>query len=166
MPASYAYIALRILKKRIPGQERIIMKTIFPKKEDIPRKWYLVDAQDKTLGRLATKVVTLLRGKAKVTFSPHQEMGDYIVIVNAQRIRVTGKKASDKLYYRHSGYPSGLKSETYSHIIARKPTYPLEHAIRGMLPKNRLGRKLFNNVKIYAGDTHPHAAQNPEKIDI
>jgi large subunit ribosomal protein L13 len=142
------------------------MKTIFLKKEDIPRKWYLIDARDKTLGRLATKVVTLLRGKTKAAFTPNQEMGDYIVIVNADQVRVTGRKTSDKLYYRHSGYPSGLKSETYSQVIARKPTYPLEHAIKGMLPKNRLGRKLFNNVKIYAGESHPHAAQKPEKIEF
>ena len=142
------------------------MKTIFPKQEDIPRKWYLIDARDKTLGRLATKVVTLLRGKAKATFTPNQEMGDYIVIVNAKQVRVTGNKNSQKLYYRHSGYPGGLKSETYDHIISRKPTYPLEHAIKGMLPKNRLGRKLFTNVKIYAGESHPHAAQKPEKLDI
>ena len=142
------------------------MKTIFVKPKDIVRKWYLIDAQGKVLGRLSTRIATILRGKHKAYFAPHQEMGDYVVVINAKQLVVTGKKETDKLYYRHSGYPSGLKSETYAHVLARKPTFPLEHAIRGMLPKNRLGRKLMNNVKIYAGETHPHAAQKPEKIEF
>ena len=142
------------------------MKTIFLKQEDIERKWWIVDAEDKVLGRLATRVATLLRGKHKPSYAPHMEMGDWVIIVNAEKIRVTGNKENDKLYYRHSGYPGGLKVESYKKVINRKPTYPVEHAIKGMLPKGRLGRKLFTNVKVYAGPHHPHAAQKPEKFEL
>jgi large subunit ribosomal protein L13 len=142
------------------------MKTIYVKQKDIERKWYIVDAAGKTLGRMVTKVVKILRGKHKPYFVPNQEVGDYVVIINAEKSVVTGKKRSDKLYYRYSGHPGGLRSEPYEKIIKRKPTYPTEHAIKGMLPKGPLGRQLFRNVKIYAGPNHPHAAQQPEKLEI
>ena len=142
------------------------MKTIFVNPTKFEHKWYLIDAEGKTLGRLASKVASVLRGKHKPYFTPHQACGDSVIIIIAERIGVTGKKMSDKLYYRHSGYPGGLKIEPLEKVLVRKPTYPIEHAIKGMLPKNRLGRKLFNNVKVYAGSAHPHSAQKPEKIEI
>lgn len=142
------------------------MKTKFVNPKDVSRKWFVIDAQDVVLGKLATTVAHLLRGKHKPEYTPHQEIGDYVIVVNADRVRLTGRKAAQKLYYRHSGYPGALTAEPYSKMITRKPTYPVEHAIRGMLPKNRLGRKLFKNVKVYAGEAHPHAAQQPESIDI
>jgi large subunit ribosomal protein L13 len=142
------------------------MKTIFVKPGEIKRKWYLIDAEGKTLGHLAVRVVTLLRGKHKPIYTPHQEVGDFVIIINSEKVVVTGKKRTDKLYYRHSGFPGGLKVVNYAKIMARKPTFPIEHAIKGMLPKNRLGRKLFTNVKVYAGPRHPHGAQKPEQIGV
>jgi large subunit ribosomal protein L13 len=142
------------------------MKTIFIKQEETTRKWYLIDAAGKNLGRTAVKTVQILRGKHKPEYAPHQETGDYVVIVNAEKVQVTGDKMRSKKYYRHSGYPGGMRSETLEKMIIRKPVFPLEHAIKGMLPKNRLGRKLFNNVKVYTGSSHPHGAQKPEKIEI
>ncbi len=142
------------------------MKTIFVKPGEIKRKWYLIDAEGKTLGRLAVRVVNLLRGKHKPIYTPHQEVGDFVIIINSEKVVVTGKKQTDKLYYRHSGYPGGLKVVNYAKIMARKPTFPIEHAIKGMLPKNRLGSKLFTNVKVYAGPRHPHGAQKPEQIGV
>ena len=114
---------------------------------------------------MATEVVRLLRGKNRPYYTPHQEIGDYVVIVNADKIEVTGNKAQRKMYYRHSGYPGGIKSETFSDLISRKPTAPLEKAIKGMLPKGPLGRQLFRNVKVYAGPNHPHSAQQPEVLE-
>jgi large subunit ribosomal protein L13 len=142
------------------------MKTIFKKMADIERKWYIVDAEGQTLGRVAGKVAVMLRGKHKPEFAPHAEIGDYVVIINAEKIQVTGGKERKKVYYRHSGYPGGIYSDTLEKMLVRKPTFPLENAIRGMLPKNRLGRKLFKNVKVYAGSRHPHAAQKPEELKI
>ena len=142
------------------------MKTIYFKPKDIVRKWYLIDAEGKTLGRLATKVAALLRGKHRPFFVTHQDTGDSVIVINSEKIRVTGKKRTDKMYYRHSGYPGGLKSQTLEKALSRKPTFPVEHAIKGMLPKNKLGRKMFRNAKIYAGPDHPHAAQKPDQIDI
>jgi large subunit ribosomal protein L13 len=142
------------------------MKTIFVKPGEIKRKWYLIDAEGKTLGHLAVRVATLLRGKHKPIYTPHQEVGDFVIIINSEKVVVTGKKRTDKLYYRHSGFPGGLKVVNYAKIMARKPTFPIEHAIKGMLPKNRLGRKLFTNVKVYAGPRHPHGAQKPEQIGV
>lgn len=142
------------------------MKTIFAKAQDIERKWYLIDAEGKNLGRTAAKAVELLRGKHKPEFTPNQELGDYVIIVNANKFTVSGNKMLDKMYYRHSGYPGGIRSESLEEMLTRKPEFPMEHAIKGMLPKNRLGRKLFNNVKVYAGNDHPHGAQKPEKIEI
>lgn len=137
------------------------MRTIFVKPRQLEQKWYLVDAENKTLGRLAVKIAGILRGKHKPEFAPHMEMGDHVVVVNAEKIRVTGKKLSDKLYYRHSGYPGGLRVENLGTKMAHKPTFALEHAVKGMLPHGPLGRKLFGNLKVYAGPQHPHAAQQP-----
>jgi len=142
------------------------MKTIFVKPADVERKWYLVDADGKTLGRLASRVVSVLRGKNKPVYAPHWDLGDSVVIVNAEKIKVTGRKPAQKLYYRHSGYPGGFRAEPYEKVIARKPTFPLEKAIQGMLPKGALGRKIFKNLKVYAGPNHPHAAQKPVPLDI
>ena len=142
------------------------MKTIFVKPREVVRKWYLIDAEGKVLGRVAVKAAELLRGKHKPLFTPHQEIGDYVIVINAAKVVVTGKKRTQKEYIRHSGYPGGLHSETLGKVIKRKPVFPVEHAIRGMLPKGRLGRKLFTNVKVYADCRHPHSAQQPEKIEI
>ena len=142
------------------------MKTIFVNPKDVQRNWYVIDAEGVVLGKLATRVAHLLRGKNKPEYTPHQEVGDYVIVVNAEKVRVTGRKGEQKMYYHHSGYPGSLRSFNYNKMIVRRPTFPVEHAIRGMLPKNRLGRKLFGNVKIYAGATHPHAAQKPEPLAI
>ncbi len=142
------------------------MKTIFVKPKEVDRKWFIIDAADVPMGRVAVKAVMVLRGKHKPCYTPHQEVGDYVVIVNAEKARLTGGKPKQKIYYRHSGYPGGLRAETYEKVVKRKPTFPMEKAIKGMLPKGPLGRKLFNNVKVYAGGLHPHAAQKPGKIEI
>ncbi|MCK4542493.1 MAG: 50S ribosomal protein L13 [Spirochaetales bacterium] len=141
------------------------MKTIFVKPKEVARKWYLIDADGKKLGRVAVQAVTLLRGKNKPEYTPHQEVGDYVIIVNAGKVAVSGGKEQKKIYYHHTGYPGGIKSENFQSMISRKPTFPLESAIRGMLPKGPLGRKLFKNVKVYAGERHPHGAQKPEVIE-
>jgi large subunit ribosomal protein L13 len=140
------------------------MKTVIVKPASIERKWFLIDAEGKILGRVAAKVATIVRGKNKAIFAPHQEMGDYVVIINADKAVVSGRKAQQKMYYHHSGYPGGLKSLNYEKVAAKHPTQPLENAIKGMLPKGPLGRKLAKNAKVYAGATHPHAAQNPTAI--
>ncbi|KGE71607.1 50S ribosomal protein L13 [Spirochaeta lutea] len=142
------------------------METIFVKPKDFDRKWYIVDAEGKTLGRIASEVAFVLRGKNKPYYTPHQECGDYVVIVNAEKVVVSGDKLSAKKYYRHSGYPGGLTTTPLKDMLAKKPTFPLERAIRGMLPKNRLGRKLFKNLKVYAGPNHPHTAQQPLPLEI
>jgi large subunit ribosomal protein L13 len=142
------------------------MKTEFEKPALVERKWFVIDAVGKVLGRVAARVASIVRGKDKAIFAPHQEMGDFVVIINAEKIKVTGRKAQQKMYYRHSGYPGGLKSRNFTTTIARHPTEPLELAIKGMLPKGPLGRKLAKNAKIYAGAAHPHAAQNPTAITL
>ena len=142
------------------------MKTIFVNPKDVERKWWLVDAEGQTLGRLASRIVLVLRGKNKAAFVPHQEVGDWVVVINADKVRVTGKKLTDKIYYRFTGYPGGVRQEPMGRRMARRPTFPLEQAIKGMLPKGPLGRKLFKNVKVYAGAGHPHAAQKPQKIEL
>lgn len=141
------------------------MKTIFVKPKDVDRKWHLIDAEGKVLGRVAAKAAVLLRGKDKPEYAPHQEIGDYVIIINADKAEVTGGKRQKKLYHRHSGYPGGLRTENYETLIARKPTAPMEKAVKGMLPKGPLGRKLFRNLKVYAGDRHPHAAQKPQIVE-
>lgn len=142
------------------------MKTIFVKPKDVERKWWLVDAKDQVLGRLASRIALVLRGKHKPIYSPHMETGDFVVVVNAEKVKITGNKREEKLYYRHSGYPGGLKTEVLGKVMTKKPTFPLEHAVKGMLPKGKMGRKLFQNVKIYAGPEHPHEAQKPEKLEF
>jgi large subunit ribosomal protein L13 len=142
------------------------MKTVFVKPASVERKWFLIDAEGKILGRVAAKVACIVRGKTKAIFAPHQEMGDYVVIINADKVVVSGRKAQQKMYYHHSGYPGGLKTQNYEKVAARHPTQPLENAIKGMLPKGPLGKKLAKNAKVYAGAVHPHAAQDPTVIEI
>jgi large subunit ribosomal protein L13 len=145
---------------------RFIMKTIFVKPAVVERKWFVIDAEGKSLGRIAARAASIVRGKEKAVYAPHQEVGDYVVIVNAEKAVVTGRKAQQKLYHRHSGYPGGLKTVNYEKLAEKHPTSPLELAIKGMLPKGPLGRKLLNNVKVYPGAGHPHAAQNPQAIEL
>lgn len=142
------------------------METYIPKLDEINQKWLIVDADGQILGRFASEVASILRGKNKPIFTPHMDVGDYVIIINAGRIRVTGKKAKTKKYYRHTGYPGGLRSDNYSDLIKSNPAKILEKAIWGMLPHNKLGKKIYKKLKIYAGSEHPHEAQKPEKIEI
>jgi len=142
------------------------MKTYSAKPESVKRDWYVVDASGKTLGRLATEVASRLRGKHKPEFTPHVDTGDYIVVVNADKVAVTGNKANDKMYYRHTGYPGGLKQATFSTLQAEKPEMIIEKAVKGMLPRNPLGRAMFRKLKVYAGTEHPHTAQQPQQLEI
>ncbi|KPK88031.1 MAG: 50S ribosomal protein L13 [Deltaproteobacteria bacterium SM23_61] len=138
------------------------MKTPLAKKENMNPKWHLVDAEGKTLGRLATRLAILLRGKNKPIFAPHQDTGDFVVVVNAKKVSLTGKKWKEKIYVHHSGYPGGLKMASAEKIAQKKPERLITMAVQGMLPKNKLGRKLIKKLKVYPGDTHPHQAQQPE----
>lgn len=140
------------------------MRTYTPKKDEIERSWYVVDAQGQTLGRLATRIAVLLRGKHKPTYSPHLDSGDFVIVVNADKIRVTGKKLDEKIYYRHSLYPGGLKSITLRELLKKRPTRVIRHAVQGMLPRNRLGRELVRKLKIYARADHPHESQKPQPL--
>ena len=142
------------------------MKTFVAKPETVQHDWYVVDAADKTLGRLAAEIALRLRGKHKPEYTPHLDTGDYIVVVNAEKITVTGNKAKGKIYYSHSGYPGGLKDTTFEKLIAAKPEMVLEKAVKGMLPKGPLGRAMFRKLKVYAGTEHNHAAQQPQVLDI
>lgn len=142
------------------------MKTIFVKPLELERKWFIIDAAGQPLGRVAVKAADILRGKNKPYYTPHQEVGDYVIVINATEVTLSGNKKADKMYYRHSGYLGGLKTENYEKLVARKPTAPMEKAIKGMLPKGTLGNKLFSNVKVYANAVHPHAAQQPVKIEM
>jgi large subunit ribosomal protein L13 len=137
------------------------MKTYSAKPKEIEQHWYLVDAEGQTLGRLATRIADTLRGKRKPEYTPHIDTGDFVVVVNAEKISVTGKKREDKIYYRHSGYPGGLRERTFAEEIERRPTEVLRKAVKGMLPRNRLARRQLTKLKIYAGPEHPHEAQNP-----
>ena len=141
-------------------------KTITPSIDSINRQWYLVDAENQTLGRLATQVASILRGKNKAEFTPHLDTGDFVVVVNAEKVRVSGRKGTQKLYRRHSGRPGGLKVETFNSLQERIPERIVEKAIKGMLPHNALGRQLFRKLKVYKGSDHPHAAQNPKTFSI
>jgi large subunit ribosomal protein L13 len=141
-------------------------KTPLPSTDSIDRQWYLVDAADQILGRLASEVASVLRGKTKPCFTPHLDTGDFVIIINAERIRVSGNKPSQKLYRRHSGRPGGMKTETFAHLQARIPERIVEKAIKGMLPHNALGRQLFRKLKVYKGSDHPHAAQNPQVLAL
>jgi large subunit ribosomal protein L13 len=142
------------------------MKTVFVKPADIKREWFVLDAEGKMLGRLAARAANIVRGKEKVVYAPHQEVGDFLIVINAEKIAISGRKPQQKLYRHHTGFPGGLKSELYQSLALRRPTEPLRKAIHGMLPKGPLGRKLLKNVKIYAGSEHPHKAQNPQKIEL
>jgi len=142
------------------------MKTFSAKKDEVQRKWYLVDAEDKILGRLASEIAVRLRGKHKPIYTPHVDTGDYIVVINADKVRMTGRKLKQKVYYRHSGYPGGLKSITAEKLQQKRPEELVRLVVKGMLPKNSLGRDMIKKMKIYAGEKHPHQAQNPEILDI
>ena len=142
------------------------MRTYSPKASEITRKWYVVDAEDLVLGRLSTEVARILRGKHKPTFAPHMDMGDHVIVINAEKAVLTSNKADQKMVYRHSGYPGGLRSRTFAEARALKPEEGVRRAVRGMLPKNRLGRQMLTKLKVYAGPNHPHSAQLPEALDI
>lgn len=142
------------------------MKTYSLKINDVQKKWYIVDAEGKTLGRLASQLAAILRGKHKPTYTPYMDMGDNVIVVNAEKIQLTGRKADQKLYYRHSGYPGGLKVTSFSDMIEKKPERVITLAVKGMLPHNRLGRKILNHLKVYSGSEHPHEGQNPEKLEL
>ena len=141
-------------------------KTSVPSIDSIERQWYLVDAENQTLGRLATEVASVLRGKNKASFTPHLDTGDFVIVVNADKIRVSGNKPQQKLYRRHSGRPGGMKVETFEHLQERLPERIVEKAIKGMLPHNALGRQLFRKLKVYKGSEHPHAAQQPQPLQL
>lgn len=142
------------------------MKTYAVKAAEIERQWYLVDAEGKTLGRLASEIAKVLRGKHKPIFTPHLDTGDYVIVINAEKIRVTGKKLEEKRYYRYSGYPGGLKSIVLGEMLEKHPTRAIGFAVRGMLPKNRLGQAMFKKLKVYSGSEHPHEAQKPIPLEL
>jgi large subunit ribosomal protein L13 len=142
------------------------MKTIFVKPADVVRKWYIIDAEGQVLGRVATKVATILRGKNKPQYTPHQEVGDYVIVINSSKMKVSGGKEFKKIYYHHTTHIGGIKGESYQSLLKRRPERPLELAIKGMLPHTPLGYQLFGNVKVYGGERHPHAAQQPQALSL
>ena len=142
------------------------MKTFSAKAEDVSRDWFVVDADGKTLGRLASEIAHRLRGKHKAEYTPHVDTGDYIVVINAEKVHVTGKKTTDKIYHSHTGYPGGLKSISFEKLIDKAPERVIQGAVKGMLPRNPLGRAMFKKLKVYAGSEHPHAAQQPQALNI
>jgi large subunit ribosomal protein L13 len=142
------------------------MKTFSAKAHEVKRDWYIIDATDKILGRVATEIARRLRGKHKAEYTPHVDTGDYIVVINADKITVTGKKFKEKVYYRHSGYPGGIKETSFDKLQAKHPERIIEIAVKGMLPKNVLGREMYRKLKVYAGTEHPHTAQQPKKLEI
>ena len=150
----------------IRRKEKIIMKTYTAKPETVKREWFVVDAEGQTLGRLATEIASRLRGKHKPEYTPHVDTGDYIVVINADKVAVTGAKAQDKMYYRHTGYPGGLREINFDDLQVRKPGRVVELAVQGMLPKNPLGRAMFSKLKVYAGAEHPHTAQQPKELKV
>ncbi len=141
-------------------------KTYTPKSSEIDRQWYVVDAEGKTLGRLAARVASTLRGKHKPMYTPHMDTGDFVVVVNADKVTLSGRKEDQKVYYRHSGRPGSLQQETARHLRSRRPIKLVENAVKGMLPKNRLGRRLYRKLKVYAGPDHPHQSQKPAVLEI
>lgn len=143
-----------------------MMRTVFAKKSDVERKWYLIDANNAVLGRLAVKIADRLRGKNKPIFTPNTDTGDFIVVINAEKVKLTGRKLDNKVYYRHSGYPGGIKAETARERLKRSPETILEDAVWGMLPKGRLGRAMIKKLKVYRGPEHPHEAQKPEILTV
>ncbi len=142
------------------------MKTFIAKPAEIERRWYIVDAEGQTLGRLASQIAAVLRGKHKPIFTPHVDCGDYVIVINAEKIHVTGRRLEQKMYYRHSGYPGGLSEISLADQLERFPTRPIELAVKGMLPKNKLGNKMFKKLKVYAGSEHEHAAQQPVPMEL
>jgi large subunit ribosomal protein L13 len=142
------------------------MKTISANPETVKRDWYVIDADGKTLGRMAAEIATRLRGKHKPEYTPHVDTGDYIVVINAEKVRVTGNKAKGKMYHRHTGYVGGIKSLSFEKLIEKAPERPIESAVRGMLPKGPLGRVMYKKLKVYAGTEHPHAAQQPQELTL
>ncbi len=142
------------------------MNTYMAKAADVQRKWYVVDASGMVLGRLATQVASILRGKNKPIFTPHVDTGDYVIVLNADKVLLTGNKLDQKVYYRHSGFPGGLKETVYRRLLAEKPEFVIKHAVVGMLPKGPLGRQMAKKLKVYAGSEHDHAAQQPEKLEL
>ncbi|MBW8189491.1 50S ribosomal protein L13 [Neiella marina] len=142
------------------------MTTFTAKPESVKRDWYVVDAEGKTLGRLATEIASRLRGKHKPEYTPHVDTGDYIVVINCEKVAVTGRKAENKMYYKHTGFPGGIREINFEKLIARKPEMVIEKAVKGMLPKGPLGRAMFRKLKVYAGSEHQHAAQQPQVLDI
>jgi large subunit ribosomal protein L13 len=142
------------------------MSTYFPKKGEVPRNWFLVDAEGKTLGRLATEIARVLMGKHKPSYAPNVQMGDFVVVINAEKVRLTGNKWTGKIYRHHSQYPGGLKETMARDVVAKHPTRLIEHAVKGMLPKNRIGDRLIRKMKVYAGDRHPHQAQQPAAFPV
>jgi large subunit ribosomal protein L13 len=145
---------------------QLLMKTFSAKAEEVTHDWFVVDAADKTLGRLASEIAHRLRGKHKAEYTPHVDTGDYIVVVNAEKVRVTGAKATDKMYHHHTGYPGGLKSISFEKLIDKAPERVIQGAVKGMLPRNSLGRAMFKKLKVYAGSEHPHTAQQPQALNI
>ncbi|MDF1758555.1 MAG: 50S ribosomal protein L13 [Legionellaceae bacterium] len=142
------------------------MKTFSAKSHEVKRDWFIVDASDKVLGRLATEIASRLRGKHKAEYTPHVDTGDYIVVTNVEKLRVTGRKFKDKMYYSHSGFPGGIKEISFDKLQAQRPAKILERAVKGMLPKNSLGRDMYRKLKIYVGEEHPHEAQQPKQLNI
>ncbi|BFM19746.1 50S ribosomal protein L13 [Gilvimarinus japonicus] len=142
------------------------MKTYSAKAESVVRDWFVIDADGKTLGRMAAEIATRLRGKHKPEYTPHVDTGDYIVVINAEKVRVTGKKATDKMYYHHTGYVGGIKSISFEKLIDKAPERVIQRAVKGMLPRGPLGRTMFNKLKVYAGSEHPHTAQQPQELTL
>jgi len=142
------------------------MKTYQAKKEELDRKWYLVNAEGKVLGRLSTELAKMLKGKNKPSYTPHLDTGDFVIVVNAGKVALTGKKMKDKIYYRHTGYPGGIREMSAGELMAKKPAEMIRMAVKGMLPKNSLGRQMLRKLKIYAGPTHPHEAQKPVPLEL
>ena len=142
------------------------MNTSHARKEDVVKQWYIIDANDRVLGRLASKIANILRGKDKAIFSPHVDTGDFVIVVNAEKVKLTGNKLQGKVYYHHSGYPGGIKAINAEKLLAKKPEELLRRAVKGMLPKNKLGRKIFKKLKVYAGPQHEHEAQQPKQIQL
>ncbi len=142
------------------------MSTYMAKPEEVDRKWYVVDLAGKTLGRAASEIAKVLRGKHKPTYTPHVDTGDFVIVINAEKVHLTGNKKTQKLYRKHSRYPGGLKEMPYNELLEHKPELAIQHAVKGMLPKNKLGRKMFKKLKVYAGSEHPHQAQQPEELEL
>jgi len=142
------------------------MKTVSTRPQDVDHAWVVVDAENQTLGRMATEIARRLRGKHKAEYTPHVDTGDYVIVINAEKVRVTGNKATGKIYYRHSGYPGGIKSQSFEDLQASHPERIIERAVKGMLPRNPLGRAMFRKLKVYAGAEHPHSAQQPQSLEL